>query len=126
MAVPEQDVAPVPDGPAPPFTLRSRTAIQRWIAAHTFIPTWLPDRWSSPASGYLLAFILVVIASLITLLLVHLLPSFPFPAVFVFLAIVLIGLNWGLGPSLLASCTGPLIVDLAALPPDFPWTLADA
>src|SRR5260221_11961217 len=54
-------------------------AAWEWLRANTFAPSWLPARWRHPATGYLLARPLQVLAAGITRLLAAPLPGFPFP-----------------------------------------------
>lgn len=97
-----------------------------WFLMHTFSPTWLPKRWRHIALGYIIAVILQVIATFVTLLLVQIFPSFAFVGLLEVLAVVLVALNWGAGPSLLATLVGAGLIEFVILPHHFTWTLDSA
>ena len=92
-------------------------AIRRWLTTHTFAPSWLPGRWAHPAVGYLAAVLLQVIAVMCVVVLVRLFPSFQFQAALVILGVLVVALNWGMGPSLLATLVGGALLVFLLLPP---------
>jgi len=94
-------------------------AIRRWLTTHTFAPSWLPGRWAHPAVGYLAAVLLQVIAVMCVVVLVRLFLSFQFQAALVILGVLVVALNWGLGPSLLATLVGGALLVFLLLPPLF-------
>ena len=98
----------------------------QWFLIHTFSPTWLPQRWRHIALGYVVAIILQVLATFVTLLLVQTFPSFAFVGLLEVLAVVLVALNWGAGPSLLATLVGAGLIEFVVLPQHFIWTLDSA
>src|SRR5947209_13109486 len=77
--------------------------IPHWLVGHTFAPSWLTGRWAHPAVGYLAAVLLQVITVTGLTELVRLFPSFQFQEAVVILVILVVALNWGTGPSLLAT-----------------------
>src|SRR5207248_2535339 len=92
---------------------------RHWLVTHTFAPPWLSGRWTHPAIGYLAAVLLQVITVMCVVVLVRLFPSFQFQAALVILCIVVVALNWGMGPSLLATVMGGALLVFLLLPPLF-------
>src|SRR5260370_19082848 len=99
--------------------------LHHWVRANTFAPSWLPARLRHPALGYVAAVILEVIAVVLTLLLTDL-PTFNVPGLLVVLVVVLVALNWGGGPSLLATLVGGALLDFVIFPSRFGWSFATA
>jgi signal transduction histidine kinase len=99
--------------------------LHHWVRANTFAPSWLPARLRHPALGYVAAVILEVIAVVLTLLLTDL-PTFNAPGLLVTLVVVLVALNWGGGPSLLATLVGGTLLDFVIFPSRFGWSFATA
>lgn len=96
--------------------------VGRWVRANTFAPPWLPAEWQRPEVGYLAAAFLTVLAIGATWRLDVMLPTFPFQGVVELLAVVVVALNFGAGPSLLATFLGALLLDYVALKPYFAWS----
>jgi len=99
--------------------------LRQWMRANTFAPSWLPTRLRHPALGYVAAVILEVIAVALTLLLIAVLPAFSLPGLLVVLVVVLVALNWGGGPSLLATLVGGALLDFVVFPYRFGWSVAN-
>ncbi len=99
--------------------------LRQWMRANTFAPSWLPTRLRHPALGYVAAVILEVIAIALTLLLIAVLPAFSLPGLLVVLVVVLVALNWGGGPSLLATLVGGALLDFVVFPYRFGWSVAN-
>lgn len=75
-------------------------------------------RWRQPIFGYIACFPLVSIGVLGLLLGNAFLPShFYFPDVFIYLAVVVIALLWGIGPALFAVALGAVALDYFVIPP---------
>lgn len=91
-------------------------ATLRWVTGNTFVPSWLPESLCRPAAGYVLAFMLEVVASLATLALVAAAPRFSFFGMLNILAVALVALSWGAAPSLLATFTGTILLEIVVLP----------
>ncbi len=107
-----------------PATTRSPwQSVHHWFLANTFTPTWLPKRWNHPAIGYIAAVLLQVAAVFFTLLLFQAFPTFAFAGLLEVLAIVLVALSWGAGPSLVATLVGVVLLNFVVLPPHFTWNL---
>lgn len=98
-------------------------AIYSWFLDHTFTPTWLPKRWRHITIGYAVAIILQVLAVFATLLFVNIFPTFAFTGLLSVLALALVALNWGAGPSVVATFVGAILLNFFILPPRFMWTL---
>ncbi len=101
-------------------------AIYHWFLTHTFIPSWLPKRWRHATFGYVIAILLQILAILLTLFFVKVFPSFAFNGLLGVLGIALIALNWGAGPSAVATVVGAGLIDYFIPPPSFSWTLNSA
>ena len=95
-----------------------------WMRAQAFAPSWLPVRLRSPMVGYLAAVLIQGIAVALTLLLAYTLPGFGHRSILVVLAVVLVALTWGAGPSLVATLVGAVLLDFFAFPPFFTWSFA--
>ena len=98
--------------------------LRRWVRANMFAPSWLPARLRHPALGYLAAVMVEVIAVALTLLLRMVMPAFSLLEALVILGVVVVALNWGGGPSLLAALVGMTLLSYAVFPPQFSWSIA--
>lgn len=65
-----------------------------------------------------------VIAVALTLLLRMVMPAFSLLGVLVILGVVVVALNWGAGPSLLAVLVGMTLLSYVLFPPQFSWSIA--
>ena len=101
-------------------------AIYHWFLTHTFTPSWLPKRWRHAIFGYAIAILLQILAISLTGFLGKVFPSFAFNGLLEVLGIALIALNWGAGPSAVATVVGAGLLDFFILPPSFSWTLNSA
>lgn len=77
-----------------------------WLAAHTFVPEWLPKRVRHPLTGYLAAVVLALLAVELTAALLVLDPDYRFAGLVIVLAVALVALTFGMGPSLLLALVG--------------------
>jgi len=112
-------IAPIADLSARVHVL----APYRWFLTHTFTPLWLPKQWRHPVVGYVVAILLQLIAIFATLLLLQIFPSFTFTALLEVLAVALVALNWGAGPSLAGTVIGAALLNYVVQPPRFTWSL---
>lgn len=94
-----------------------------WFVSSTFVPAWLPEKLQHPVFGYLIAIVLQAIAVLATVYLDTLLRVFVFTGLLEVLAIALVALSWGVGPSVLATLSGACLFDYIVLPPQYSWHL---
>lgn len=85
--------------------------------------TWLPGQWRHPAVGYLMAVLWQAAAAALVFLMARLFPPFRFSGLLEMLAVALVALNWGAGPSLVATLLGAVLLNYVILPPSFAWSL---
>lgn len=91
-------------------------AAHGWVTENTFRSDWLPESLQRPSAGFGLAVTLEVLASLFTLALVFLAPSFSLFSIFSILVVVVVALTWGAAPGLLASATAAVTLEVIVLP----------
>jgi PAS domain S-box-containing protein len=103
-----------------------RAKVVSWITDNTFSPGWLSGKWANPALGYITAVILQFVAIFVILTLVQIFPAFHFQSALVILVILVIALNWGAGPSLLATIIGIVLYDYFVFPPIYSFKMAAA
>lgn len=104
---------------------RAQLRLRSWFMSSTFAPSWLPEKLQHPVFGYLIALLLQAVAVLATVYLNALLRVFIFTGLLEVLAIALVALSWGVGPSVLATLFGAWLFDYVILPPQFTWNLND-
>jgi K+-sensing histidine kinase KdpD len=73
--------------------------------------------------GYLAAILTPVGIIILTLLLLHLIPAFPFLGTPMVLAILGVALLWGTGPGLFATLWGTVLLYFIIIPPSFSWSI---
>src|SRR5258707_82766 len=123
-----------PDGRAPfrdpksdPFLrylhaiLSACQALCFWVQANIGGPRRLLARWGRPLTGYLLALLIEVVAVGLTFLLAALVPDFSLQGVLLLVGITLVALTCGVGPSLLATGVGFLLLADVVLPASRSW-----
>ncbi len=98
--------------PAPPRVRRvpSLGALGHWVGANTLTPPWLPARWRHPLVGYLAAVLLQVVAVAGVAVLALVSHGIASPTLLSLLAVALVALTWGAGPSLLATLAGTALL----------------
>ncbi len=94
-----------------------------WLRASTFSPEWLTAPWNHPVAGYFVAILMPVGTIILTLLLMHIFPSFAFPDVLNILAILVVALLWGIGPGVLSTLLATALLNFFILWPQFSWNL---
>jgi signal transduction histidine kinase/PAS domain-containing protein len=100
-----------------PFVLvRLGKQVGRWLQISTFSPGVVPRSLAHPAAGYLIACFAQICALTIVVWLVQLWPAIHFREALPLLAILLVALGWGTGPSIVATLTGTLLLILLQLP----------
>src|SRR5438552_2770551 len=77
----------------------------------------LPGTWLHLLGGYLGAVVICGLSVAMTYLLENVAPSFAYPGSPCILAILVIALIWGAGPSLFATFLAALLLDFVVLPP---------
>jgi signal transduction histidine kinase/PAS domain-containing protein len=93
--------------------------ILRWFQSNTFSPGFLTSPWSHPIFGYLFAILGQVVAVVLIALLIQAFPDFRFPETLVLLVVLLAALGWGVGPSVVTTLAGGILLILLILPPYF-------
>jgi signal transduction histidine kinase len=93
--------------------------ILHWFQSNTFSPDFLTSPWSHPVFGYLFAVLGQVVAVVLIALLIQAFPDFRFPETLVLLVVLLAALGWGVGPSVVATLVGGILLILLILPPYF-------
>ncbi|HVB20841.1 MAG TPA: ATP-binding protein [Ktedonobacteraceae bacterium] len=101
-----------------PFSL-----LYQWFLTNTFSPTWLPEKLQHPVIGSAVAVLLEIIAFLITFIFIHLFPGYAIVSLWEVLAIALVALTWGAGPSLVATFAGLILLNIAITPSIIFWDL---
>jgi PAS domain S-box-containing protein len=89
----------------------------RWLQAVFFAPGMLPAPWSHPVIGYLFAFLGQVTTAAVLVLVPHTLSLFRFPSALMLLVVLLAALGWGVGPSLVATLMGTILLLSLLFPP---------
>lgn len=95
--------------------------LRDWFITSTFTPAWLPEPLQHPLFGYVVAILLQVVAVLFTLYLDSQLQVFAFIGPLEVLAVALVALSWGVGPSVIATLVGSCLFNYTILPPQFSW-----
>lgn len=111
-------------GSAEAALARTWTEICHWLRFASWLPPWLPARWRHWGVGYLAAVLLQAIAVGITGLVNGVFPSFSFLGTLEILIVVFVALSFGMGPSLLATLAGAILLDFVVLTPHFAWSLS--
>ena len=111
------------DRPIHSWFAHSWKHIRDWLRTSTFTPEWLNTPWNQPVMGFLAAILLPVGAIILTLLLLHMIPTFPFQGTPLVLALLGVALLWGTGPGLLATFWGTILLYFILLPPRLSWSL---
>src|SRR5438067_955515 len=94
----------------------------QWVRAHAVVPDRLPRLWRRPPLGYLVAVLAQLAAVSLTWRLAHVVPDFWFRGSLSFLAVAVIALRWGVGPSLLSTLLGGALLNYLILPPHTAWS----
>jgi PAS domain S-box-containing protein len=97
---------------------------QFWLTMYTFAPPWLPRRWRNPFIGYLVAIILQVLLAGGDLILMLRYPDLSTHHLPLALGVMIIALNWGVGPSLVATITGVILLYSVVLFTPLSWMQA--
>lgn len=88
-----------------------------WFRANTFMPAWLARRGCRPVVGYALAALLPLAAVALDALLVRGISAAVPMGLLEMLAVVLVALSWGAGPSTLATLIGAVMLNVVVQPP---------
>ncbi|HEU5367261.1 MAG TPA: ATP-binding protein [Ktedonobacterales bacterium] len=91
-------------------------ALYRWFLDNTFAPAWLGKRWGHPLVGFMAAIFLQIIAMSLRQLLVQFFPQAGFYNALSFLSVAIIALSWGVGPSIVSTLFGAILLVVVVLP----------
>jgi signal transduction histidine kinase/PAS domain-containing protein len=91
--------------------------VRRWLQMNTFSPHIIPNPLARPAAGYLIACCSQICILVTVIWMVHTWPHIHFPEALPLLAIMLVALGWGTGPSIVATLIGAVLLLLHWLPP---------
>lgn len=97
-----------------------------WLLARTFLPAWSNGNAYRVMGGYLIAALAPASAAAIDLALAHVFPALPVLGLLELLAVVLVALRLGAGPSLLATAVGALLLNFIVLAPHLAWNVRTA
>jgi signal transduction histidine kinase len=115
-----EDALPATPQIAPPASQqrprRARPVAWQWLQRNTFAPRWLTGRWRHPVVGYVLAVLVQLVAVLLAALLLAGSARFVFASALVLLGVMLVALNWGAGPSLVAALVGAVLIEFVEVP----------
>jgi K+-sensing histidine kinase KdpD len=100
------------------------SAVQRWFATNAFAPPWFPRRWRHPLVGYFVAVVLQLLLTGCDLLLLLRYPDLTTHHIFLVLGVVIVALSWGVGPSLVATLTGAILLYSVVLFTPLSWPQA--
>ncbi len=99
-------------------------AFPRGFKASTFSSGFLPSSLSRPTFGYLFAIVGQLVAAGLIALITLAFPRFQFPESLVLFVVLLVALGWGVGPSIVATITGAVLLVLLVIPPFFSLAVA--
>ena len=132
-AISTADVEPVSPLVARPFSQRfaalrdhainRSVTLRRWVRANTFTPRWLAEPLRRPWTGYVVTVVLEIVAVLVDLLLGATNHRFNTAGVLPLLVVAFIALNFGMGPSILATLLSALLFEFVVLPPHFSFVI---
>jgi K+-sensing histidine kinase KdpD len=95
-----------------------RSSVKTFFTAN-YTPRFLPRPLRSLIVGYFTALLLQLLVAIVLILLIKVYPTFQFSESLALLAVLLVALAWGVGPSLLATLAGTAMLMFLALPPYF-------
>ncbi len=90
--------------------------LRRWLKVNASVPRWFPAPLHRPCLAYFLAALFAVLAVSLDMLLMAMVPSFGLSSLVTLMAVVVIALTWGAGPSLTATLLGTALLDWLVLP----------
>ena len=105
-------------------SMPSKRRVLKTFFTSNYTPHFLPRPLRSLAVGYLVALFLQLFVATALILLIKVYPAFQFSESLALLVVLLVALTWGVGPSLLATFAGTIILILLALPPYFSLAIA--
>lgn len=106
--------------------MQLRDDARDWLLARTFLPTSSTGKSYRVIGSYLIAALAPVVAAAADLALAHVFPALPVLGLLEILAVVLVALRLGAGPSLLATAVGALLLNFIVFAPHLAWNLRAA
>src|SRR5919204_2884129 len=101
--------------------------VRQWVQAHAIVPDGLRWLWQHRSLGYLAAVLGQVAAVSLTLYLRAMWPrGFPYHGLLPLVVVIAVALRWDVGPSVLATLVGAVLVDYYVLPPYATWSRGSA
>ncbi len=107
-----------------PLSVRWWKLVRRWLQTSAFSPAIISGPLARPAAGYFIACFSQICILGIVIWLVHMWPQIHFPEALPLLAIMLVALGWGTGPSIVATIMGALLISLHWLLPHIFFSVA--
>ena len=93
------------------------------LELHTFTPIWLPRWCRHPLIGYVVAIVLVILFALVEALLKRIFPTMEPLGIVEFGPVALVSFVWGIGPAIVATALGAILIDNFIHPLGTHWTL---
>lgn len=88
-----------------------------WFRSNTYVPAWIPSVIRQPWVCYAAAALIEVTAAFVTFEAILPFPAFAVRGALPLLALVLVAIEFGAGPSLMATLLGAFLLDYLLLPP---------
>ncbi|HLX40554.1 MAG TPA: DUF4118 domain-containing protein, partial [Ktedonobacteraceae bacterium] len=118
----DADATPTPIAPKTQSQSQLLKRLRYWLRVSTYSPEWLGKPLNAPLIGYSVAILLPLLAAVLNYLFIRVFPTFAFSSLFEILGILVVALLWGIGPGLLATVVGILLLNFFFLPPPFTWS----
>ena len=100
--------------------------MKQWLTANTIVPTWVPKALRQEWTLYVATFILQIIATAITGLILLAIPNFTFRGALLIIGASAISHILGFGPGIVASLFGASFINYFLTPPNFAISLDKA
>ncbi len=100
-----------------------RDDVRDWLLSRTFLPAWSTGNGYRVVASYLIAVLAPAGAAAIDLALAQTFPALPVLGLLEIFAVVLVALRLGVGPSLVATAVGTLLLNLIVLEPHLAWNI---
>lgn len=105
------------------WTAQLREDVHDWLLSRTFLPTWPTENGYRTIATYLIAALAPAGAAAIDLALTRAFPALPVLGLLEIFAVVLVALRLGVGPSLVATALGALLLNSIVLTPRLVWNV---
>src|SRR5215813_568782 len=104
--------APAGEGKLTEWRTRARLLVlelRNWFVRNTSLPRWLPAPWRQPLIAYATIAVVELLATLSTIPIVAIFPSFGFGGIVPLLGVVFFALQFGAAPGLIATVVGTVV-----------------